>query len=172
MGEEGHEWGVNQLLISFNFLKMVVTSNQVYNVFRSYFRGLIPDSIFNDITIISDTSYQTIDGVWLRDMVLNDAILAPLRYRRDIFDCDDYVLYLKAKIGLYAANTESITRPLAVGYILTKQHAFNFGIDNNGHLFILNTQSENRSILNPASAEECAFFLQISNINPIKNVYI
>jgi hypothetical protein len=151
---------------------MPITANSVYNILRSYFGTLIPESIFNLITIISDTSYLTANGNWLRDMVLNDPILAPERYRRDVFDCDDYVLYVKTKVGLYAANTPTITRPLAVGYILTNLHAFNFGIDDNNQLYILNTQSEQRDIISPQSAEQCASFLCLATNNSIKHIYI
>lgn len=151
---------------------MPITSNVVYNILRSYFGSLVPEPAFNYITTISDTSYLTVDGNWVREMVLHDPVLAPERYRRDIFDCDDYVLYVKTKIGLYAANTPSINRPLAVGYILTNQHAFNFGIDDANRVFILNTQSESRAIISPTSAEDCATFLELSNINPIKHLYI
>ncbi len=151
---------------------MAITSNIVYNILRSYFGVLIPNEIFNYVTIIADTSYLTTDGNWLREMVLHDPILAPERYRRDIFDCDDYVLYVKTRVGLYATNTPTITRPLAVGYILTNQHAFNFGIDDNNRVYILNTQSNQRSIIIPQSSDECATFLGLSNSNPIKNIYI
>jgi len=151
---------------------MPITANIVYNILRSFFGTLIPDNIFNDITIIADTSYLTADGNWLRDIALNDPILAPSKYRRDIFDCDDYVFYLKTRVGLYAANTPTITRPFAIGYILTDLHAFNFGIDNNNRIYILNTQSEQRNILSPQSAEECAAFLGLTTSNSIKHLYI
>jgi len=151
---------------------MPITRNIVYNILRGYFRTLIPDNIFNYITTIADASYLTADGNWLRDMVLHDPILAPKRYRSDIFDCDDYVLYVKTKVGLYAANTPTIKRPLAVGYILTNLHAFNFGIDNNNRIYILNTQSEGRDIISPQSAEECAAFLGLATNNPIRQLYI
>jgi len=151
---------------------MPITANIVYNILRSYFGTLIPDDIFNYITTIADTSYLTADGNWLRNMVIHDPILAPERYRRDLFDCDDYVLYVKTRVGLYAANTPSISRPLAVGYILTNFHAFNFGIDNNNCIYILNTQSDQRELISPQSPEECAAFLGLTTNNPIKHLYI
>jgi len=151
---------------------MPITANTVYNILRSDFGTLIPDAIFNYITTIADTSYLTADGNWLRDMVLHDPILAPEKYRRDIFDCDDYVLYVKTRVGLYAANTPAITRPFAVGYILTKLHAFNFGIDNSNRIYILNTQSDQRDIISPQSAEQCASFLGLTANNPITHLYI
>ncbi len=151
---------------------MPIPANSVYSILTMYFGALIPEELFNSITIISDTSYLAIDGNWVRNMVLHDPVLAPERYRRDIFDCDDYVLYVKTRIGLYAANTPSITRPLAVGYILTDKHAFNFGIDDTNGIFILNTQSDERKIIKPRSSTECAAFLELTNNNPIKHVYI
>lgn len=149
-----------------------ITYNVVYNILRSYFGELIPNNIYNEITIIADTSYLTTDGIWLRNMVIHDPVLAPEKYRRDIFDCDDYVLYLKTRVSLYAANTPNITRPLAVGYILTRLHAFNFGIDNDKRLYILNTQSEQREIISPQSKEECAAFLGLTPNNQIQQLYI
>jgi hypothetical protein len=153
-------------------MAMPITSNTVYNILRYYFGSLISDEYFNYIITIADTSYLPVNGDWLRDMVIHDPILAPDRYRRDIFDCDDYVLYVKTKVSLFAANSPTITRPFAVGYILTDVHAFNFGIDDVNSIFILNTQSAERSVIKPQFAEDCAKILELSANNPIKHIYI
>jgi len=151
---------------------MPVTSDAFYNILIKYFSPFIKKELFNSILTIADTSYETVDSKWLRDMVLSDPILAPLKYRRDIFDCDDYVLYLKTKISLYAANTKNITRPFAVGYIFTTQHAFNFGLNNTNKLYILNTQSDNRDLIIPKTQEECSNFLKLTKTNLIQHLYI
>jgi hypothetical protein len=154
-------------------MQIPITANEVYNILRRNFGTLIPIETFNTITIIADTSYLTTDSAWLREMAIHDPILSPSRYRRDIFDCDDYVLYLKTSVSLYAANSKNITRPFAVGYILTKLHAFNFGIDENKRLYILNTQSTQRDLIAPQTPEECANFLDLGlSNNKIQQLYI
>lgn len=151
---------------------MPIHGTVLYNILRSNFRNFIPDNIFNLVTMVSDSSYLPVEANWLREMAIHDPILAPSKYRRDIFDCDDYVLYLKTKVGLYAANTPVLTKPLAVGYILTQLHAFNFGVDENNGLYILNTQSELREFIFPKTPEQCSHFLGLSSNNSITYIYI
>lgn len=144
----------------------------MYNVLWHYFNVLVVDGTFNIRTIIADSSYLPVNPTWLYNMVVADPILAPARYRKDIFDCDDYVLHVKTTVSLFSANDPEIKRPLAVGSILTTRHAFNFGIANNHKLFILNTQSDNRTPVFPSSAEHCAELLDLSIQNHIQLIYL
>src|SRR5262245_50727730 len=103
----------------------VIANDQVLNILSYYFSKLIPAEEFLLRTIIADESYLTVPPPWVRNCILTDPILAPKKYQKEVFDCDDYVQYLKTKMDLYAA-AKQFPAPIAVGYLLTKIHAFSF----------------------------------------------
>jgi hypothetical protein len=112
------------------------------------------------------------DAPSIQNIIISDPILLPEKYRRDIFDCDDYVGYLKTKMNLLAANTAGQTRPFAFGFIITSTHAYNFGIATNKKLFVLNTQSDHHDFLYPDSSNQLGLFLKLNAQNQIKLIYI
>lgn len=151
----------------------VLSINTIYRDLNLSFGKLLDPNHFEFITIVSDNSYQTVTSAeWLQSMVKTDAQLAPSKYRRDIFDCDDYVMYLKTRVSLFAANTPGNNFPYAIGFILTTLHAFNFGITDQREVFMLNTQSDNRDFLIFDNLQNARDFLSLSNQNSIKFIYI
>jgi hypothetical protein len=112
------------------------------------------------------------DPGWLRNMVLHEPILSPERYRRDIFDCDDYVMFLKTRVSLFAANKKEFISPIAMGFLLTRIHAFNFAILDNNSVYLLNTQSDQVDSLIPQNPQQAADFLDLKSNNPLKFIYL
>ncbi|HRB71508.1 MAG TPA: hypothetical protein PK776_06630 [Flavobacterium sp.] len=147
----------------------------IYDIIKNRFAPLLTHDNFDLVTVIPDNVYTTLPNVdWLRDMVINDAIIAPelKKYRNEIFDCDDFVMYLKTKVSLRIANTSSYPYPVAVGYIITERHAFNFGVLDDNRLFILNTQSDDVGHIIPSNHNDTISFMKLTKINVIKNIYI
>lgn len=151
----------------------IISNTLVYEKLYLTLWKLIPANLSETITLVADNNYLTLkDAAWLQNFVITDPHLAPAKYRYDIFDCDDYVMYLKTKSSLFAANTSGFNYPLAVGFLLTVKHAFNFGITDDGSLFVLNTQSSTRDFLLFDDAQVMSSFLALSTTNPIKFIYI
>jgi hypothetical protein len=149
-----------------------ISAETVFTILSNKLEQFTPNNTFSIMAIIADEGYVTVPPNWLRDTVLHEAILSPSKYRRDIFDCDDYVMFLKTKISLYAANKKEFNRPIAAGFLLTQIHAFNFGITDENKLFILNTQSADVDLIIDPLPGECAQFLDIAENNLIKFIYI
>jgi len=141
---------------------------EIDNIISGCFQLLVGRELLTRL-IISDEEYLGIDPQWVVNSIITDPILAPKRYRKNVFDCDDYVIYLKSKTGLYAQNNK-LSCPLAIGFLLTKIHAYNFCIDDNRTLHIINTQSKERK----TSSDQNNFstFLEIDESNPIQFIYI
>jgi hypothetical protein len=147
-----------------------IPSTTVYDILKHYFGPFIPS--FNEKVIMGDLDYLPVEPQWFRNMAVYDPVLDPKCYRPNIFDCDDYVIYLRVKVSLHAANTPAISNPLAAGYIFTDLHAFNFCIDAANRVFILNTQSSQQEIMHPQSPNVCATFLGLTPSNTIKHIYL
>ena len=94
---------------------------------------------------VSDIQYVSCPIRFIRGIAMAEPMLTPGAYRAEVFDCDDYVQYLKVKVSLYAAYRGFTAAP-AVGFLLTELHAFNFCLDPDGRLYILNTQSDQREV--------------------------
>jgi hypothetical protein len=156
--------------VTFDSPPPIISSNQVQNILSYYFSALIPPNEFAIRTIIADGSYITVPPGWVRNCIVADPILAPENYVNDVFDCDDYVQYLKTKVSLYAAS-KKFPAPIAVGYLFTKIHAFSFCIDPSSQLYLINTQSTTR----PVNGDRDLFpqFLAFHpNDNPLTAIYI
>jgi hypothetical protein len=96
---------------------------------------LIPDQEYQ--LIVGDRQYRTVSIEWVSNLIVSDDILTGA-YKQDIFDCEDIALYLRTKASLFALHNEK-DAPLAMGLILTDEHAFNFCIDNTRALVIIDT---------------------------------
>jgi hypothetical protein len=87
--------------------------------------------------IVGDKEYRTLSIKWASELITSDDILTG-GYTEDIFDCEDMAFYLRNKASLFALHNDK-DAPLAMGIILTHHHAFNFCIDNNRALVIIDT---------------------------------
>jgi hypothetical protein len=151
-----------------------LTNTQVDTILAHYFYNFVPPDSQDESTYlirrnIADTSYLTVSPVWVRNVILADPVLAPARYKYDLFDCDDYVQYLKVRMAMFAA-AKQFPAPIALGYLLTKEHAFNFCISHERALWLINTQSDDKPMTdNPETFVE---FLRLRASNPLLTIYI
>ena len=148
---------------------MKILGESMQNILYHYFADLIGAEEFARRTIIADKHYRPVEIDFVLDSVRTDPVLAAERYRRNVFDCDDYVLYLKTKLNLYA-HSRNYHAPLALGFLLTKEHAFNFCINSNKSLYLINTQSKDQAATN--DNEQFSDFLGLREGNAVQFVYI
>lgn len=148
---------------------LIISIDQVQNILSYYFGGLVPPVEFQLRMIIADEAYITVSPGWVRNSILTDPVLAPRNYQNDVFDCDDYVQYLKTKMSLYAV-TSHLSAPLAVGYVFTRAHAFSFCINPASEVFLINTQSDAKAVTN--DRDSFSEFLSLRPDNPIITIYI
>jgi hypothetical protein len=150
--------------------------NEVENCLHSNFYNLMKDD-FPKRTIVADERYEPVNIFWIVNFINNQSILAPKNYKEDIFDCDDYTMYLKTQVSLIDQNT--LSAPRCVGIILTQRHAFNFCIDviiiddqqnKRLDLHIIDTTSKDRETTNIQN--EFGKFLEHSSNNIIQLIYI
>lgn len=151
-----------------------LTSANIYQILRNYFGSLLADPrLFKYQVLVTDNSYFSApDAQHIQTIIRSDPVLLPEKYRRDIFDCDDYALYLKTKMNLLAANAAGQTRPFAFGYIITTKHALNFGIGDKKELYVIDTQSDDRAFLYPESVKQLANFLELDPKNQLELIYL
>lgn len=132
--------------------------------------NLMPAVDFRMRTIIADNRYCAVSPGFILQTILTDPVLAtPQAYASELFDCDDYVQYLKVRLSEYAA-AQQLPAPLAVGYLFTTLHAFSFCIGDGAELFLINTQSEDHAVINDPALY--AAFLDLSANNPITCIYL
>ena len=131
--------------------------------------GLIPPGELPVRLTIADTRYLETPVGFVLSSITTDPVLSVSSYHRDVFDCDDYVLYLKVKLGLFAA-VNRLGAPPAVGFLFTTEHAFSFCISAGASLVLVNTQSPDRAI--EGRPERFASFLSVRPDNPITLVYL
>lgn len=124
-----------------SFASRAMPQALVRQVLQNTIEPLFPGGGANGRLIIADRSYIPVDAGWLRTLVTSDPLLGRANYRGDVFDCDDYVMYLRCKTSL-VARREELAAPLAVGFLLTQLHAFNFCIGEGGSISIVDTQSD------------------------------
>lgn len=148
---------------------MKIMGEEIQNILYHYFVDLIGAEEFTKRMIIADKQYRPVEVDFVMESVRTDPILSAERYRRNVFDCDDYVLYLKTKLNLYA-HARNYHSPFALGFLLTKEHAFNFCINANKSLYLINTQSKDQAITN--DNEQFGDFLGLREGNAIQFVYI
>ena len=130
---------------------------------------LMPASEFAIRTVVADDTYLETPPDFVLNAIVTDPVLSPSNYHADIFDCDDYVQYLKTKLSLYAAANH-LSAPLAVGYLCTTYHAFTLCIGPNGQLVLINTQSTDHAITSDPAA--FAQFLSLRPDNEIICIYL
>lgn len=141
----------------------------VMNILAGSIRPLMPANEFRPRTIIADNRYLQVPPDFVRNAIVTDPILSAQNYHADIFDCDDYVQYLKTKMSLYA-TTNRLQSPLAVGYMLTTVHAFSYCIGPGSRLYLINTQSD--TVLVTGDQATFRQFLSLRPDNQITCIYI
>jgi hypothetical protein len=133
------------------------------------FGPLFPPREFPFRTVVADNIYLEVSPDFVRGAILTDPVLSAPSYHADIFDCDDYVWYLKTKLSLFAANNR-LAAPLAVGTLLTVKHAFSFCIASGSQLFLINTQSDQVEVCGDKTLfAQC---LSLGPSNSIQSIYI
>jgi hypothetical protein len=145
----------------------LITKAEMENTLCYFFGDLVGPEFPNRM-IVADDTYEAADLGWVVDSIRTDPVLAIERYRSDVFDCDDYALYLKTKVGLYAQGV--LLHPLAVGFLFTQRHAFNFSVGDGQALSVIDTQSADRRTEGDRSRFES--FLGTSRDNIIQFIYI
>jgi len=141
----------------------------VLRLLSGAFAGLLLDSELEDRIIVSDRRYRSVSPEWLKALALADPVLDEAKYDNDVFDCDDFVQYLRTQAALYA-HEQKLDAPLAAGFLLTQKHAVSLCIDADQNVHLFDTQSEERTI-----ASEPARFtdvLKLTPSNPIRMIYI
>ncbi len=147
----------------------LISNSRLFNILSNLLGPLMPAAEFPIRTTLADTEYLETAPDFVVAAIVTDPVLSAQSYHADIFDCDDFVLYLKTKLSLYAASNR-LRAPLAVGYLFTTNHAFNFCIDVGSKLFLINTQSDDHAVTgDPAAFSQ---FLSIGPGNRITTVYI
>ena len=117
---------------------------------------------------VVDNGYIPLSRTFVLNTIKYDEWLKrDISYIPDVFDCDDYAMYLKCKISKMFVN-EQQKLPGALGFIITTKHAFNFSVDNRGSVVIydtLKTKFETNPKMFP-------IFLEIKPGNNLKLIYI
>lgn len=147
----------------------IIARSAADNILVSAFGDLVSQGEYSQRVILGDDRYVLVEPAWVLESITTDPVLSPDRYARDVFDCDDYVIYLKSKIGLFAQNSKA-PAPFAVGYIFTTRHAFNFCIDPESALHVINTQSEDRATC--SRSDQYQAFLRLGASNYIQSIYL
>ena len=148
----------------------VITEPTVRNIFSNVFSEIIPPEEFLIRTIVADNRYLETSAEFVLDSISTDPIISnSSNYLQEIFDCDDYVQFLKTKMGIYAA-TNHLPAPLAVGYILTEEHAFSFCIGPGSVVSLINTQSDSHAVT--SDKDSFATFLQLHRRNIVQTIYL
>lgn len=122
---------------------MVIDQQDMGLVLGSRLRALVPVSEWDFRVIMVDQSWLTVSADFLYQVIRSDPMLSPNHYEDEVFDCDDFALALKTKMAFFAQNNKLQT-PYAVGFILTKKHAFNFCIEEGGSMALIDTQYDHR----------------------------
>lgn len=144
---------------------MILTKGEVLLLMRQEL-GWVPN--LNKKLFIVDNSYEAISKSFILQQIKTDEWLQPeLSYKQEVFDCDDFVMHLKTKLAKLAFHKQGL-RPLALGFIITTSHAFNFSIGSNRQLVLYDT-------VNGQHEERPAFFREFLDFNPgntVKLLYI
>ena len=147
----------------------LMSNGRVFNIISNVLGPLMPPAEFQIRTTLADNEYLETTPEFVVSSIVADPVLSVQSYHAEIFDCDDYVLYLKTKLSLYAASN-LLSAPLAVGYLFTDNHAFTFCISSGSVLFLINTQSADHAVTgDPATFVE---FLSLGPGNRITTIYI
>lgn len=129
-----------------------VSMSTVRNLLVLRFLNLIGNpQIAGARIVVSDEQYLTCPAEFARGVAVLDPMLSAGAYIPQVFDCDDYVQFLRLRMSWFAVRRR-FSSPLAVGFLLTDRHAFNFGVNPAGQIYLLNTQSANRDVATDPSA--------------------
>jgi hypothetical protein len=150
-------------------LKLVGAAQIAAALHEAFADRVIPGEELGARLVIADTTYVGVPVQFVRQIARADPNLRPTAYRADLFDCDDYVQYLKICLSLYAVH-RGLPAPLAVGFLITSDHAFNLFFDPAGALHLLDTQSPQRVV--ESRGDSFAKFLRISASNRLLSIYI
>ncbi len=133
--------------------------------------------------VVADDGYYPANLAWLM-AAITGRFESSLR-QNQVFDCDDHVQLLRAISSLSAAtcSPNPLLCPLAVGYLITEFHAFNWLINDLGNVVLIDTHNtQHRSVeivgaidpnQNPESYDTCLTFLNLREpTNAILSVYI
>ena len=146
-----------------------ISNRDAFTILSNSLGRLVSPDDFLNRTILADNNYLETPPDFVLNAILTDPVLSPQSYHADIFDCDDYVQYLKTKMSLYAA-ANLLPAPLAVGYLLTTEHAFSFCIGPGSQLFLINTQSTGHDITSDLAT--FSSFLNLKPGNTINIIYL
>jgi hypothetical protein len=147
----------------------LISNGRLLNILNNDLGPLMTATEFPLRTTLADNEYLETSPEFVIATIITDPILSAQSYHADIFDCDDYVLYLKTKLSLYAACNQ-LRAPLAVGYLFTTIHAFTFCIGAGSQLFLINTQSSDHAV----TGDPLTFgqFISLGPGNKITTIYI
>lgn len=139
-------------------MSLLLSKDTVGGIVKS---GLAQFVRFPDIQIVlTDREYQTVQLQWLIDRINFDDVLTGT-YVPEVFDCEDFVLYLRTRTSLYAVLHQA-NAPMALGFIFTDIHAFNFCIDDDQNLVIVDT-TKTKENWYCQKVEQFASFLEIDS---------
>lgn len=122
----------------------LLTGVQVWQILDAALDSVMSPTRRQQKLIVTDEAYTTISVSMVKQSIVTDPVLGPASYLPNAFDCDDYCIYLKSKLAL-AARSSNKPAAFAAGCIITQQHAFNFCIDPQGAVALVNTQSTSRA---------------------------
>jgi len=147
----------------------LISNGRALNIMSNVFGPLMSLAEFPIRTILADLAYLETPPGFVVQAIVTDPILSPQNYHAEIFDCDDYVQYLKTKLSLYAASNR-LPAPLAVGYLLTTEHAFTICFGPASQPFLINTQSMDHAVAgDPMTFRQ---FLSLRPGNSITAIYM
>lgn len=149
----------------------------VYSILGGSLYQLIPDDKWSERYIASDRQWLPVSERLIIEIANLEPKLNERMYIKEIFDCDDFALTFKSRSASYAAS-HKLTNPLAVGFIFTKEHVWNFFIDESWDMVLLDLSATIRQIAKcPYDKNQKEFFqekLQLSedSSNEITLIYI
>jgi len=113
-----------------NDIYVPIRHAEVVGTIRSAFGDWIGDGFDSRVHVVDRNDYRGVTKDWVLDYIRGDAIISsgPKPGNPEIFDCDDFVMYLKTQLALYAFSNQ-LLHPLAVGVIMMPQHALSFCIE-------------------------------------------
>lgn len=117
---------------------------------------------------IMDNGYKPLSKAFVLNTIKDDEWLKTDKsYKPEVFDCDDFVMYLKCKVSkIFVQDQQQL--PGAIGFIITSGHAFSLSIDSKRKITIYDTV---RTKLE-TDPEKFASFLEINPGNIVKLIYI
>jgi len=138
---------------------------------------LVPSGKWSERYLPSDKHWLTVPEKVIVEIANSEPKLDQRLYIQEIFDCDDFALAFKSRSAGYAVS-HKLTNPLAVGFIFTEEHVWNFFIDESWDMVLLDLSAEIRQLHKcPPGKNKTQFFqekLRLSEnpSNEITLIYI